>query len=435
MSSERAVPEKKPQAADSRYVTILSDSTNYSDITFKDAAKGLLPRSSKNYEVGVDNFTLKLSSFSMLEQAAIVPPANAVAQYARAKEAVVFEFLRVNQPNQNAPYPANTQLAFPSAYYMYTNNEQLQRQYFQVRTDTNQIYHTVAELFQKIKDVCNNVSDTFNDPYNAAHVDLRRVVATINTAGIITISAPQYFWHWYMIHIPNKQYQHLFLGNLFDPHKNQSLIIMRADTGAIVDVAHPAVVFAGGGATAAIVPQAVNNVGNYTVASGQQLVAPAAAFGRQDFKYNGSLFGFDRRIAIEIGSSLPLTQSALIEDNIESSDYILGRFMYQTSLSHTMDDQSFNGQGIRMNTMNNNIIEFMNGTQRVMYHRLSPQDKISTMRLHLFARVRTYDETNNDYKLVSVKLPTVFGDWWHIRLHFHELTDTSISVEKKKPVY
>ena len=54
MSSQRAVPEKKPQAADSRYVTVLTDSTNYSDITFRDAAKGLLPRSSKNYEVGID---------------------------------------------------------------------------------------------------------------------------------------------------------------------------------------------------------------------------------------------------------------------------------------------------------------------------------------------------------------------------------------------
>ena len=64
MSTNAPVPKKKPQAADSRYVTILSDSANFTDITFKDAAKGLLPRSSKNYEVGIVNFTLKLSSFS-----------------------------------------------------------------------------------------------------------------------------------------------------------------------------------------------------------------------------------------------------------------------------------------------------------------------------------------------------------------------------------
>ena len=109
--------------------------------------------------------------------------------------------------------------------------------------------------------------------------------------------------------------------------------------------------------------------------------------------------------------------------------------MYQTSLTHTMDDQDEFGRQITMNTMNNNVIEFMNGTRRIMYHQLSPQEKIATLRIHLFARVRTYDEESNDYQLTSMRLPTVFGDWWHIRLHFHELTDASLSIEKKGPVY
>ncbi len=154
---------------------------------------------------------------------------------------------------------------------------------------------------------------------------------------------------------------------------------------------------------------------------------------RHGFKFRGSIFGFDRRIAVEIGSSLPLTQSALIEDNKESSDFILGRFMYQTSLKHSMDDSS--ADGITVNTMNNNVIEFMNGTRRIMYHRLQPQEKIATMRIRLFARVRTYDEASNDYQLTNIRLPTVFGDWWHIRLHFHEITDVSLAIEKKGPVY
>jgi hypothetical protein len=238
-----------------------------------------------------------------------------------------------------------------------------------------------------------------------------------------------------MIHIPNKQYQHLFLGDLFDPTKDQRLIIMRPDNGTIIPVELPAVVFGvGPPETAAIVPQDPAPL-IFMVAPGGNQPPPQGAFVRREFKFRGSLFGFDRRLAVEISSSLPLTQSALIEDNKESSDFILGRFMYQTSLRHTMDDGDSLGRQISMSTINNNVIEFMNGTRRIMYHRLHPQDKISTLRIHLYARVRTYDEASNDYQLKSIALPTVFGDWWHIRLHFQELTDASLSVEKKKPVY
>ena len=422
MSSQRAVPEKKPQAADSRYVTVLTDSTNYSDITFRDAAKGLLPRSSKNYEVGIDNFTLKLSSFSLLDPVQSVPIANAVADYGNAKKAVVFEFLAVNNPG--------AQQNFPTDFYI-DQAEGPQRQLYQVRTDETTLYHTTAELLQAIVNACGAVSDTYSPPYDAMTPQHRKVEVMINSAGIITIEAPNYFWHWYMIHIPNKQYQHLFLGDLFDPTKDQRLIIVRADTGVRVPVAAPAVVFAANDTLATITQQTVYNVADYT----QQNLAniPPNAYARKAFKFRGSLFGFDRRIAIEIGSSLPLTQSALIEDNNESSDFILGRFMYQTSLRHSMNNTS--AEGMTMNTMNNNVVEFMNGTRRVMYHRLQPQDKIATMRIRLFARVRTYDEANNDYQLTNIRLPTVFGDWWHIRLHFHEITDTSISIEKKGPVY
>ena len=434
MSSQRAVPEKKPQAADSRYVTVLSDSTNYSDITFKDAAKGLLPRSSKNYEVGIDNFTLKLSSFSLLDPVQSVPVANAAGDYGNAKKGVVFEFLRCNVHNTNVAHVPNLQIAYPFNYYIAGNNtEGLQRRDYQVRSDEATLYHTVSELYQAVKNACEAVSNTYVAPYSAANADLRKVEAHINTAGIITIEAPLYFWHWYMIHIPNKQYQHLFLGDLFDPRKEQRLIIINADTTELVPLAHPAVIFAANYTTAAIVPQAVQNAALFTVAAGANQPAPVEAFVRHGFKFRGSIFGFDRRIAVEIGSSLPLTQSALIEDNNESSDFILGRFMYQTSLKHSMNDSS--ADGITVNTMNNNVIEFMNGTRRVMYHRLHPQEKIATMRIRLFARVRTYDEATNDYQLTNIRLPTVFGDWWHIRLHFHEITDTSISIEKKGPVY
>ena len=60
----RRKPVAKP--ADSRYVSLFSDANNKSDITFTDGHKGLLPKSTKLYEVGVDNLTLSLNGLSML---------------------------------------------------------------------------------------------------------------------------------------------------------------------------------------------------------------------------------------------------------------------------------------------------------------------------------------------------------------------------------
>ena len=59
---------RKPvlKAADSRYVSLFSDASNMSDITISDGHKGLLPKSTKLYEVGIDNLTLSLNGLSMV---------------------------------------------------------------------------------------------------------------------------------------------------------------------------------------------------------------------------------------------------------------------------------------------------------------------------------------------------------------------------------
>ena len=66
---------RKPvlKAADSRYVSLFSDADNKSDITMNDGHKGLLPKSTKLYEVGVDNLTLSLNGLSMLTPSSTEP--------------------------------------------------------------------------------------------------------------------------------------------------------------------------------------------------------------------------------------------------------------------------------------------------------------------------------------------------------------------------
>jgi hypothetical protein len=53
-----------------------------------------------------------------------------------------------------------------------------------------------------------------------------------------------------------------------------------------------------------------------------------------------------------------------------------------------------------------------------VYHQLRPQDKVQTLRLKLFARVRTYNESKDTYSMETIEVPTNKTDWWHARLHF-----------------
>ena len=67
----------------------------------------------------------------------------------------------------------------------------------------------------------------------------------------------------------------------------------------------------------------------------------------------------------------------------------------------------------------------MDGSQRVLYHQLNPQQKITTMRVKLYARVRTYDEAADTWGMRVISLPTELTDWWHIRLHFKEIDEAT----------
>ena len=62
-------PKQRPQKPkESKYVSIFSDSRPDSDISFRDAAEGLLRQSAERYVVGVDNLTVSMDGFSMIDQ-------------------------------------------------------------------------------------------------------------------------------------------------------------------------------------------------------------------------------------------------------------------------------------------------------------------------------------------------------------------------------
>ena len=61
---------------------------------------------------------------------------------------------------------------------------------------------------------------------------------------------------------------------------------------------------------------------------------------------------------------------------------------------------------------------FQGARDRIVFHHLGPQQKIQTLRLRLWARVRTYDTPNKKWGMKTIMCPVQGSDYWHIRLHF-----------------
>ena len=141
------------------------------------------------------------------------------------------------------------------------------------------------------------------------------------------------------------------------------------------------------------------------------------------FRFQGNLYStLDRRVCIEVGTSLPIKNSPLVEDNIEASDFILGRFFINPVLRIGCDEH---GDYREITHHGPSVYTLMDGNQRVLYHQLGAQQKITTVRVKLYARVRTYDEVADKWGMRVISLPTELTDWWHIRLHFKEI-DSSL---------
>ena len=55
---------------------------------------------------------------------------------------------------------------------------------------------------------------------------------------------------------------------------------------------------------------------------------------------------------------------------------------------------------------------------RVVFHHLQPQQKISQLRLKMFARVRRYNESTEEWQQQVIEVPTDATDYWFARIHF-----------------
>ena len=119
----------------------------------------------------------------------------------------------------------------------------------------------------------------------------------------------------------------------------------------------------------------------------------------------------DRRVALEMGCSLPIVNNPIIQ----SPDIVIGRWMFNpmVRIKTTMRGQEMTFEG-----MAPDVYELQNATDRVQYHSLMPQDKIHMLRLKMYARIRKYDPARDRFDMTTIVYPMENADWWHTRLHF-----------------
>ena len=115
------------------------------------------------------------------------------------------------------------------------------------------------------------------------------------------------------------------------------------------------------------------------------------------------LLGLDRRVAVELGTSLPIKDSPMIAHQQEFPDFVIGRWMFRADTVYRVNDK---GEQSTYATDASATREYQNAQDRVVFHELMPQSKVQTLRVRLFARVRTFNDVFETYNVRCIELPT-----------------------------
>ena len=142
---------------------------------------------------------------------------------------------------------------------------------------------------------------------------------------------------------------------------------------------------------------------------------PAAVYKRTIFLGGNVLSALDRRVALELGTSLPVKNSPMVNHQKETPDFVLGRWMMKPEQLLITNDQ---GQLPTHGTAIGTTMEYQKASDRITYHELMPQQKLQVLRVRLYARIRRFNEIDETWSMRVIELPTTRTDWWHARIHF-----------------
>lgn len=450
---------------ESKYVSCFADSRPDVDITFRDV---LLKRPTDHYLVGVDNFSMTSTNLSMIEPTTgdYKDLIRVVRNRAPAHTKAAYDVLV-------AALPGGKETAAHLDTHLLDSNHDLNT-YIRIDDDnfnfaisSSEVILSVQQLMYRLNtlatDVCLFMNtgkatdvDGFDGefgylPTNAE--DTKHLKFEMRSDGRLSIIGTRAFWGCFSFEIASPQYQFGFFGDRQESDDNdfklRRFLSVHPLTGVstfnkikvnpvmkpkiyLDEHADPAIpnaaalnaalraynsrTIADAGARTARVIQ----IGSDVVPGGHKALfnihSGSKAHELITIVTKASIFStMERRVALELGASLPIKNSPMIDHGKETPDFVLARWIWRTD---SRVDANESGGTQRYGSIVPACIEYQGPQDRICYQELQAQAKIQTLRIKLFARVRSFEQATETWKMRVIDLPTGSTDWWHARLHF-----------------
>ena len=413
--------------SDSRFVSVFADSTPDVDITFM---VPFLQRPTDHYLVGVDNLTISLSALGLLEDTE-VGDKNVIMQIIKkvktnqqpSTDRLKAEFLWTPANMDNAKFRT-----MRGSTILSLNEFMIQLDGF--GSNISEIIETALDPLQPgigLKEGDNDhIWEYAIDANGPTDIDKKHLGFYLTPDGRLAIIGSKVFWSQFIIWFPNKKYRRVvgidteFLGLT----ASKGYIYGDSSRSAALAFLNNEIITRNADDTRWSLTDGEANIDTVNVLATTWAGNPALWKGQTHTWVAGNclLSSLDRRVSIELGASLPMLNSPMVDHNEETPDFVLGRWMFPRTAESTISGGSL-AHGLHPTTTlaqrdHMGVVTLQGAKDRVLYHTLRPQAKLQTVRLRLFARVRTYDEENDRWKMRTMAVPTSATDWWHARLHF-----------------
>ena len=437
---------------ESKYVSCFADSRPDLDITFRDV---LLRRPTDHYLVGVDNFSLTNSSLSMIEP---LPNKPLIRLVPNIDKRVLFTQEPENAEELNDAFAADPT---PSASGHEIDVPVIAGgRGYKLQIDSTETILSIQHLMRRLGDLAADVNHYMNsgqagvlkdefetEGYSPSPDDnTEHLKFELFPQGNIAINGTKAFWGCFSIEIPSVQNQHGFYGPALSteyiPFTGlRQFLSVNPYSGEymfdkiLVNRFQKAIPTEAEGTMTLNETQTAARMFNKRTIHGSDphyLFVGFENLGGAEPDFNdgthpmskavhtvtlrGSVFSsLERRIAIEIGCSLPVTNSPMVDHGKESPDFVLGRWIWRTD--QRISANAFGGHR-QYEGPSPTCVQYQGPQDRILYHELMAQAKIQTLRVKLFARLRTFNELTEKWGMRVIELPAVPSDWWHARLHF-----------------
>lgn len=429
--------------SESKYVSFFADSRPDVDITFRDV---LLTRPTDHYLVGVDNFSMTNTSLSMIE-----PKTGHLKPFIRILKRMVSAGgpVPTTEDGLNNAIQAGGVGVIDAADLIIGGS-------YDFSIDSTEIILSVQQLMHRLNTIAGDVSTYMNISINGVGADeagadfefggyeaeagenFTHLSFAVAPDGRLTIQGSAAFWSLFVIEIPAVQDQFGFFGerNVNDDTpftRSRRYLTLDPVDGVptfakyLINIKKRATPAAGqsavqlaayndatiGGAAPEVYSTASTSIGH---ANSFNVYNGGLAYAMSSWTSKTSIFSsLERRVALEIGCSLPIKNSPMVDHQKESPDFVLGRWIWRVD---PRIESNAGGGSLRYSGQMSACTEYQGAMDRVCYHELQPQAKIQTLRIKLFARLRTFDESTETYSMRVIDLPTQKTDWWHTRVHF-----------------